>query len=221
MATISSNKNLKQRKKIFSVVAASAILFTACNNSGTKNEQDGHDMNNMSKDTAQHAATAADKDVRAVATTYTDVDAKAAASVKEIVGHYLHIKNALADDNGSEAANGGKAMESAISKLDKSLLTAQQKTDYDKIEDDLKEHAQHIGKNSDKIEHQRSHFSMMSEDVYDLVKAFGAGQPMYHDHCPMYNEKKGAMWLSEMKEVKNPYLGTQMPGCGTVEEVIK
>jgi hypothetical protein len=62
---------------------------------------------------------------------------------------------------------------------------------------------------------------MLSEDVYDLVKNFGAGQPIYHDHCPMYNENKGAMWLSEMKEVKNPFYGAEMLTCGTVEEVIK
>jgi hypothetical protein len=37
----------------------------------------------------------------------------------------------------------------------------------------------------------------------------------------MYNENKGAMWISEMKEVKNPYFGAKMLTCGTVEEVIK
>ena len=175
----------------------------------------------MNKDTTQHAAATDDKEVKAVAVTYTNVDAKDAASIKEIVDHYLHIKNALANDNGSEAASGAKAMEEAISKLDKSLLTSEQKKVYDEIEEDLKEHAEHIGKNGDKIKHQRDHFSMMSEDVYYLVKAFGAGKPIYHDHCPMYNENKGAMWLSEMKEVKNPYLGAEMSTCGSVEEVIK
>jgi hypothetical protein len=93
---------------------------------------------------------------------------------------------------------------------------------YDDIEEELKEHAEHIGKNGDKIEHQREHFAMMSEVIYELVKAFGAGQPIYHDHCPMYNENKGgAMWLSEMKELNNPYFGAKMPKCGKVEEVIK
>ena len=58
--------------------------------------------------------------------------------------------------------------------------------------------------------------------IYELVKAFGAGQPIYHDHCPMYNENKGGtMWLSETKEIKNPYLGSEMPKCGTVEEGIR
>jgi hypothetical protein len=208
------------KKTFFSLLAISAITFTACNNSGDKNEPAKHDMNSM-KDSAQHSVAADDKEVKTVAITYTSVDPKAAASIKEIVDHYLHIKNALANDNGSEAASGAKAMGEVMSKLDKSLLTADQKKVYDGIEEDLKEHAEHIGKNGDKIKHQREHFSSMSEDVYDLAKAFGGGRPLYHDHCPMYNENKGAMWISEMKEIKNPYLGSEMPTCGTVEEVIK
>jgi Protein of unknown function (DUF3347) len=214
-------KNKKMKKLLFVSAATALVTLTACNNSSNKNEQEGHDMNNMGKDTTQQAATIDDKEVKAIAVTYTNVDVKAAASIKEIVDHYLHIKNALANDNGSDAASAGKEMEEAISKLDKSLLTADQKKIYDVIEKELKENAEHIGKNGDKIKHQREHFSMMSEDIYDLIKAFGAGRAIYHDHCPMYNENKGAMWLSEMKEIKNPYLGKEMPTCGTVEEIIK
>lgn len=207
------------KKKLINVLPIIAVLFAACNSGGTKNEHEGHEMN---KDTVQHAATTDNKEIKEVAVTYTNVDVKAVATLKEIVGHYLHIKNALANDNGGEAANGGKAMEQAMNKIDKSFFTADQKKVYDDIEEELKEHAEHIGKNAGKIEHQREHFAMMSEVMYDLVKAFGAGQPIYHDHCPMYNEDKGgAMWLSEMKELNNPYFGAKMPECGKVEEVIK
>lgn len=209
------------KKIFFSVLAISAIAISACNNGGSKDEHDGHDMNNMSKDTTKHATATEDKDVKAVAVAYTNVDGKAAASIKEIVDHYLHIKNALANDDAGEAASGAKAMENAIDKLDKSLLTAEQKTAYDKNEEELKEHAEHIAKNGDKIKHQRSHFVMMSEVVYELVKNFGAGRPLYHDHCPMARDNQGAMWISEMKEIKNPYFGAEMLTCGTVEEVIK
>ena len=204
-------------KKIFFFVLAISTI-TACNQGGNKNETEKHDMN---KDSMQHATATDEKDIKVVAITYNNIDAKINASIKEIVDHYLHIKNALANDNGSEAASGAKAMENAINKLDKSLLTAEQKTTYDKNEEEMKEHAEHIAKNGGKIEHQRSHFVMMSEVVYDLVKNFGAGRPMYHDHCPMARDNQGAMWISEMKEVKNPYFGAKMLTCGTVEEVIK
>ncbi len=209
------------KKIIFSIIAVSTIAFTACNNSSTKTESDKHDMGTMSKESMQEAATPVDKEVKAVAVTYTNVDTKVAASIQEIVDHYLHIKNALTNDNGSEAASGAKAMEEVVSKLDKSFFTAEQKKVYDELEADLKEHAEHIGKNGDKIKHQRSHFASLSEDVYDLVKAFGGGRALYHDHCPMYNENKGAMWISELKDVKNPYYGSEMLTCGTVEEIIQ
>lgn len=206
------------KKIFFSLVVISAIVFTACNSGGSKNEHEGHDM---SKDTTQHITTTDDKDVKAIAVVYTNVDAAAAASIKTIIDHYLHIKNALANDNAGEAASGAKAMEDAIGKLDKSLLTAEQKTAYDANEEEMKEHAEHIVKNGDNIKHQRSHFVQMSEVVYELVKNFGAGRPVYHDHCPMARDNQGAMWISEVKEIKNPYFGSEMFKCGRVEEVIK
>ncbi|MDQ6756917.1 MAG: DUF3347 domain-containing protein, partial [Bacteroidota bacterium] len=43
----------------------------------------------------------------------------------------------------------------------------------------------------------------------------------YKDFCPMYNNNKGAIWLSEVKDIKNPYLGKKMPTCGNMKEEIK
>jgi hypothetical protein len=37
----------------------------------------------------------------------------------------------------------------------------------------------------------------------------------------MYNNNKGADWISEKKEISNPYLGKEMPTCGTVKEELK
>jgi hypothetical protein len=111
-------------------------------------------------------------------------------------------------------------MADAISKVDKSLFTADQKKVYDSIEDDLKENAKHIGASGSSIEHQREHFSTMSEEVYNMVKSFGGGQTLYRDDCSMANDNEGATWLSEMKEVKNPYFGGKMNSCVKVREVM-
>lgn len=208
------------KKRFFSLLTISVILFTACNSSGN-NEHEGHDMSKMDKDSTQHVAASDDKDIKAVAVVYTNVDTKAAAAIKAIVDHYLHIKNALANDNAGEAAIGARAMADAIGKLDKSLLTAEQKTTYDVNEEEMKEHAEHIAKNGDNLKYQRSHFVQLSEVIYDLVKNFGAGRPVYHDHCPMARDSQGAMWLSEVREIKNPYFGSGMFKCGRVVEVIK
>lgn len=90
------------------------------------------------------------------------------------------------------------------------------------IADDLKENAEHIGANADKLAHQREHFVMLSKDIADLVKTFGnGGQTLYKDFCPMANDGKGAVWISEMKEIKNPYFGKALPTCGSVKETIQ
>ena len=78
-----------------------------------------------------------------------------------------------------------------------------------------------IAKNAGNIQLQRDHFSPLSEMLYLLIKDFGGGRPIYHDHCPMANDNQGAMWISEVKEIKNPYFGAQMYTCGRVEEQIQ
>ncbi len=100
-------------------------------------------------------------------------------------------------------------------------MTAEQKKVYEEVKEDIKEHADHISNNPGKIEHQREHFDIISKDMYDMVKVFKPTQTLYVDHCPMYNDGKGADWLSEVKEIKNPYLGKKMLTCGTVKEEIK
>lgn len=170
-----------------------------------------HEMKSMSKDDSSHTIS-----------TRRAVDAKVAASMKGIVEHYLQLKNALANDKPKDAATAGKKIVDAMGTVDKSLLTVDQKKLYEDVEDDAKEQAEHIATNAGKIEHQREHFDMLSKDVYDLAKAFGSGQQVsYKIFCPMYNEKKGAFWLSETKEIRNPYYGKKMLTCGSVQEEIK
>lgn len=141
--------------------------------------------------------------------------------IKDLVGNYLQLKNAFVDDNSKDAASAGKVLETTFKNFNKSSLTAEQKKVYEDIEDDAREHAEHIGANSGNIEHQREHFVLLSKDIYDLVKIFGAGQPLYKDFCSTCNEGKGAIWLSETKEIKNPYLGKKMTTNGSLQEEIK
>jgi hypothetical protein len=108
-----------------------------------------------------------------------------------------------------------------MDKLDTTSLSSDQKKAYKDLQEDTRENAEHIGDNADKIAHQREHFEMLSKDIYDLVKKFGAGHTVYQDFCPMYNDGKGATWISETKDIKNPYLGKKMSTCGSVKEEIK
>ena len=155
----------------------------------------------------------------AATTPETTTDEK--ASVQKIVAGYLDLKNALANDNAIDAESAANAMMTTISGLDEWGFTANQKKVYDAVKEDAKENVEHIAENAKDLDHQREHFEMLSGDIYDLVKAFGSEKPLYKDFCPMYNNKNGAFWLSETKEIKNPYMGKDMSSCGKVQEEIK
>lgn len=185
-------------------LAIAAVSFTACNN-------------NKSASTS----TATDSTKTANAAGESAPSSKPATAVNGLVSSYLELKNALTQDNSTDAATAGKALADGFGKFDKSALSAAQKKSFEDIADDAHEMAEHIGESAGKLPHQREHFDMLSKDMYDLVKLLGAGRPLFVDHCPMYNDKKGAIWLSESKEIKNPYMGSGMSTCGNVKEELK
>jgi hypothetical protein len=131
------------------------------------------------------------------------------------------MKNAFTEDNSTGAATAGKKLEAVFKNFDKSALTAAQKKTYEDVEADAREHAEHIGANGGNITHQREHFELLSKDIYDLIKTFGAGQVLYKDFDPMAGNGKGAIWISETKDIKNPYMGKAMLTSGSVKEEIK
>lgn len=145
---------------------------------------------------------------------------ESSVSIKGIIDPYIQLKNALAGDNSAGAAAQGKVLGTALSGFDKTALPADRKKTFEDIQADAMEHAEHIAQNSGNIEHQREHFEMLSNDIYDLAKIFSSGQVLYREFCPMYNQGKGAFWLSESKEIHNPYFGKEMPTCGTIKEIL-
>lgn len=175
-----------------------AITIAACNNN-SKSSPETNQINNTS-------------------TSGTQMSLVSASPVNSLLEIYLQMKNDFANDDDKGAADAGNKMLKAFNDFDKSSLKEEETKTFEDIADDAKEHAEHIGMNSGNINHQREHFEMLSKDMYDLVKKMGAGEKIYVDFCPMYNNNNGGMWLSETKEITNPYFGKDMNTCGTVKE---
>lgn len=154
-----------------------------------------------------------------------NADSKSGASISEkdtgvetIVASYLSLKNALVADDDLKAAAAGKALKSDIEALDAASFTKEQAKVFNDVGSDMKEHAEHVADNGGNIEHQREHFVMLSKDVDDMLAVFGSSQKLYQDFCPMADNNKGAIWISETKEIKNPYFGKKMSTCGNVKK---
>jgi altronate dehydratase len=140
------------------------------------------------------------------------------AETAAILDAYFEIKNGLVADSKENTAKGGNELLASFSKFDMSKLSEEAHTTYLEIQESAKEHAEHIVKSD--IDHQREHFEGLSTDITDLVALLGTNKVIYQDFCPMVNNNKGALWLSEVKEIKNPYFGSKMLTCGSVKKQI-
>lgn len=213
----------------FSIIALAAVaaIMVSCSQSSNKNsDQQANDSTIVSE--AQNMPASEQNDA-ATSTVPVDALTKAAEksdvreqaknfSIAPIVKDYLAVKNALVADNDKAASSAGKQLFSTLKNVDMKSIPANKHQQYMDIADDAKENAEHIGDNAGKIAHQREHLASLSKDVSDLITLFGTSQKLYRDYCPMYNDGKGAVWISEAKAIKNPYYGNQMLTCGSVKK---
>ncbi|HEA23676.1 MAG TPA: DUF3347 domain-containing protein [Pricia antarctica] len=135
-----------------------------------------------------------------------------------LVANYLDLKNALVADDENAAAKAGGIMVSDFNNFDTASFGSDEQQELKDIIEDAKEHAEHISESP--IGHQREHFDVLSKDMIDLIAITGTEEKLYQDFCPMYNDNKGAQWLSATKEIKNPYYGAKMMSCGSVQKEI-
>lgn len=203
-----------------------AFVTVSCNQASNKNEQSSSDTAVVSQE--QSASQPKEDDTvaaPAVSETPSGQEAKGKEEAKNfsiapIVTDYLSLKNALVSDDDKAAASSGKKLLATLNKVDMKAVPADKHKKYMDIADDAKEQAEHIGENVGNIHHQREHLASLGEDLKDLIDLFGTSQTLYQDHCPMFNDGKGAVWFSENKEIKNPYYGSKMLTCGKVEKTI-
>ena len=201
---IFSHFNLFQMKKLSSIAIVATILLIACQNPSSAKVE----AKNILPDSTSYNGSS-NKDVTASLEKDT--------LVKEVLQAYLDLKNSLAADKSKEASTSGEKLLSALNTFPVSSLSTAQQTEVNEIVTDAKEHAEHIGENAGNIKHQREHFQELSNDMYDLLKLVGTSQTVYKDSCPMVK----AIWISEKKEIVNPYYGKDMLTCGKVLETIE
>lgn len=72
----------------------------------------------------------------------------------------------------------------------------------------------------DDLEAQREVFKYLTEGMINLVKDKYTGDEIYVQYCPMAFNGDGAYWLSNEKEIRNPYFGDKMMNCGEVKKVL-
>ncbi len=150
------------------------------------------------------------------------LDASGTAQIGDMLGAYYNVKNALVKDN----ADGLKTASVELNKKATEFKAFMAKDTMNGAAiavnlDTIISFSDNIARLYPEgyVEKGRISFEKISDNMYALLKKVelkNAG--VYQQYCPMAFNDKGAHWLSEEAEIKNPYFGKKMLECGEVQD---
>jgi Protein of unknown function (DUF3347) len=189
-------------------------LITVILVAGLSSCGNGPNTNSGSNSDSTKAKTAITKEP-----TRSKLSEKGTNSLIAVLGKYYMLKNALVATKAPDAGTAANGLQAAA---DSMLLFL--KTDstngkslqpyLDTIVTQCKVIASFYDESCEK---QRLAFGTISSAFYGLLKnADLRNGHVYHEYCPMAFNDKGAFWLSDESEIKNPYFGKKMMECGEV-----
>jgi len=129
---------------------------------------------------------------------------------------YLKMKDAFVASDVGQVSAFAKATSKKLKEISTTGLGKMEKQHLSKSIEMLDAIA-----NNDNLENQRTHFVILNENIVTIKMNIKSSTNYYVQKCPMANNNKGAVWLSTVKEIKNPYYGDAMLTCGRVVNEIK
>lgn len=149
-----------------------------------------------------------------------DVNMDFIMQLNGVYDQYIVLKDALIDSDVNKAKRASEKVRESLAKVDMKLLSGDAHMKWMEILNIVNEMVNTIS-TSGGIDDQRSSFSGLSDQLYKAIKTFGLmGKTVYYQFCPMFNNGKGAYWLSDIKDIRNPYYGKQMIDCGETKETL-
>jgi membrane fusion protein, copper/silver efflux system len=143
------------------------------------------------------------------------------SNLEKLFHIYFDLKNALADDAPDQAREHGRKLKEQLSDVGKHSLDGEHHMFWMDRYEDIEESIEKLVDALD-MSAMRVHFEPLSEAFIETARTLGAiGQTWYVAFCPMVDGDRGAYWLSEFEQIKNPYFGDMMLRCGEVRETLR
>lgn len=125
---------------------------------------------------------------------------------------YMEVKDALFNDEQAKAKEEAGDLLQNVDQLE--AMSEQQKQEIENA-------ARQLADAGD-IQAQRAAFQTLSNKLYQVGQDHDiSNKTLYWQHCPMAMDNAGANWLSFSEEIQNPYMGQDMPKCGSVQETLE
>jgi len=131
---------------------------------------------------------------------------------------YYALKNALATDKQEEAPKLALALQTAVKEVPhKGFKDTKQHLLWMSESAVIQQKAVELSKNKD-LKSQRKNFESISTAFIQLTRELKLNdQDAFVQYCPMGKFS----WLNEVKEIQNPYYGSEMYDCGTVKDTLE
>lgn len=122
--------------------------------------------------------------------------------VKSVYEDYLKIQTELVKDSLKGVSDNAAAIAKAVRSDEMKMLPS-----------DVAAQADALAQAKD-LKGAREAFKPLSTSLIKYLADNKAGKGVYHEaYCPMAK----ASWLQSGKDIKNPYLGKEMPDCGVLK----
>ncbi|WP_143960583.1 DUF3347 domain-containing protein [Litoribacter populi] len=195
------------------VIFAAALmgLFIACDNK-TQEEGDHHDNHD---DGSTHVASTDTEKGADVHADFSISKHSQVEQVKAFYGEYLNLKNALVENNQEGSEKSVQNLQSLLNNENFNSMEGRASAVISQMEASLR------NMDGESVEGKREELNTLSMSLFTLLKAADHGVENAHlQYCPMAFDDQGAYWVSDVKEIRNPYFGDKMLKCGSVKESI-
>ncbi len=212
---------MKTKLIFFSVLLAATAFAVLTNCSGNKKEDsatESHDAyaNHDSTELSSESITSED-----VSAPHFQVDASFQRQLASVFTSYIGLKEAFVSSDAIKVKEEAAGTNEVLGKVDMKLLSGVAHNDWMSYLSPIQTSLKEIQASTD-IEVQRKAFSTLSDNLYKSIKAFGLGdKEAFYDFCPMAFNNEGGYWLSDQKEIRNPYFGDKMLTCGSIQETLQ
>jgi Cu(I)/Ag(I) efflux system membrane fusion protein len=134
---------------------------------------------------------------------------------------YILMKNAFVKSDAEQVKAEAEKVQSKLQAVDMEGVTGDLHMKWMNLLGTLKTEILNIINTGD-LAKQRVAFAAFNNAFYNTLELFGLQNgTVYYQYCPMANGDKGAFWLSEVNEIRNPYFGDEMLSCGETRETLE
>ena len=180
------------KKYRFLIVLSIAAVVISCGNDKKKSDLEVKTVN-TSPEKVEHASATLEAEFN---------DSK----IARVYQQYNNLKTSLVNTNPENASVAAADLLKAYSNIG--------------VDEEVFATATTIAESND-IEEQRKAFEVVTAQIELILEGAIKSGTIYKQYCPMAFNNKGAYWLSNSKEIRNPYFGDKMLKCGRIDSEIK